>query len=319
MSGQSAPPARPSWATASGALKQVGELFDPVEAWFKPVHRFCLSCRVGVGEKHREGCPRAICACNGLKLTRCNSSYFGNRWSESDDEEQFATCRECAGGLPYDGYEFSDEPTAFNLGVAFTRTISVPATLDTEGKINHGKLDTRCVEPEVYGAKPHFMDVDMLRKTGAIVWSRPRLRWEWAPFVTASRLTTSQMLVRCLLLSTRGRAAPRAYESNAANDATAGDALGTGFATAAEVLVAQSAPPAQGGPARDDDKNGGATVVPVPDGIRMMHRLVSSGHGVLAGKVLQFFKGELRPWFYGMHYQDALMMGMRGGRVVADY
>ena len=90
MSGQPAPPARPGWATASGALKQVGELFDPVEAWFKPVHRFCLSCRVGVGEKHREGCPRAICACNGLKLTRCNSSYFGNRWSESDDEEQFA-------------------------------------------------------------------------------------------------------------------------------------------------------------------------------------------------------------------------------------
>ena len=148
----------------------------------------------------------------------------------------------------------------------------------------------------------------MLRKTGAIVWSRPRLRWEWAPFVTASRLTTSQMLVRCLLLSTRGRAAPRAYQSDAAN------ALGTGFATAAEVLVAQSAPPAQ-----DDDENSGATVVPVPDGIRMMHRLVSSGHGVLAGKVLKFFKGELRPWFYGMHYQDALMMGMRGGRVVADY
>ena len=51
----------------------------------------------------------------------------------------------------------------------------------------------------------------------------------------------------------------------------------------------------------------------------MMHRLVSSGHGVLAGKVLKFFEGELRPWFYGMHYQDALMMGMRGGRVVADY
>ena len=38
-----------------------------------------------------------------------------------------------------------------------------------------------------------------------------------------------------------------------------------------------------------------------------------------APNVLKFFKGELRPWFYGMHYQDALMMGMRGGRVVADY
>ena len=308
MSGQPAPPARPSWVAASGALKQVGELFDPVEAWFKPVHRFCLSCRVGVGEKHRDGCPRAICACNGRKLTRRTSSD-----TESDDDEQWASCRECDGGVPYDGYEFSDEPTAFNLGIAFTRTISVPATLDADGKLNHGELVTRCVEPEVYGAKPHFMDVNMLRRTGAIVWSRPRLRWEWAPFVTASRLTTSQMLVRCLLLSTRGRAAPRAYQSDAAN------ALGTGFATAAEVLVAQSAPPAQGGPARDDDENGGATVVPVPDGIRMMHRLVSSGHGVLAGKVLKFFKGELRPWFYGMHYQDALMMGMRGGRVVADY
>ena len=160
---------------------------------------------MGVGEKHRDGCPRAICACNGLKLTRRTSEY--PEWSESDDEEQ--PCRECDGGIPYDGYEFSDEPTAFNLGIAFTRTIAVPATLNADGSLNNpGELVTRCVEPEVYGAKPHFMDVNMLRRTGAIVWSRPRLRWEGAPFVTASRLTTSQMLVRCLLLSTRGRATP---------------------------------------------------------------------------------------------------------------
>ena len=56
-----------------------------------------------------------------------------------------------------------------------------------------------------------------------------------------------------------------------------------------------------------------------PDAVRILHRLVSAGHGDVAGRIFSCFKGEERMWFYGLTYDKVKAMAGCRRSYLSDY